>query len=137
MPEFGQDNRFHARVRNRGASAIVKARWPRVPVPAPGAHACLTAAVIARGDRPGGGLYVWQDNNLAQKNLTVVEVAFPAGEQGRIPVTIRPREQLSFGLRVSVPAAAPVGKTLRLDLVQRDTRSRRPPGGIAVEIRVI
>jgi hypothetical protein len=32
---------------------------------------------------------------------------------------------------------APVGKTLRLDLVQRDTRSRRLLGGIAVEIRGI
>jgi hypothetical protein len=240
----------------QGASAIVKARWPRALVPAPGAHACLTAAVIARGDHPGGGLYVWQDNNLAQKNLTIVDlkpnrwivipvvvsnlqaavargfhlelqrppgypaleasllqrsaavfkaapgvkqrafdsaptpapkggaaptldcgggtgeaadgdetppvlgsslamlagsragglvtmiprgvdVAFPAGEHSRIPVTIRPRDQLSFGLRVFVPADAPVGKILRVDLVQRDTRSRRPMGGIAVEIRVI
>jgi hypothetical protein len=239
-----------------GASAIVKARWPKALVPAPGSHACLTAAVLARGDHPGAGLFVWQDNNLAQKNLTIVDlkpnrwivipvvvsnfqasvprgfqlelqrppgypalevsllqrsadvfkaargltrrslagvplpptgreaaptldcghgagdgaerdetrptldaslamltadgtrdvatmfprgvdVAFPGGEQGRIPVTIRPREQLTFGLRVSVPADAPAGKTLRLDLVQRDTKSRRLLGGIAVEIRVV
>ncbi|MGQ0602513.1 MAG: hypothetical protein ACT4QE_12565, partial [Anaerolineales bacterium] len=114
--EFGQDNWFYARVRNRGtvivrhfvvafnvkqfagtqfvypadflpcvatasdfdlapgASVIVKARWPRSLVPAAGTHACLLAAAFAKGDHPVAGRHVWEHNNLAQKNLTVVNL---------------------------------------------------------------
>jgi hypothetical protein len=115
-PEFGQDNWFHARVRNRSASAparhfvvtfnakpwagtefvypddflpataavadfelgpgearIVKARWPRELVPAAGTHVCWLAAVLSRSDHPAAGAQVWEHNNLAQKNLTVVD----------------------------------------------------------------
>lgn len=116
-PEHGQDNWFHARVRNRsatatarhfvvtfnvkpwagmefeypgdflpaaaaavafdlapGASTVVKARWPRAVVPPAGTHACWLAAVLTRGDPPAAGSHVWEHNNLAQKNLTVVDV---------------------------------------------------------------
>ena len=115
-PESGQDNWFHARVRNKagsdathfvvtfkargfagtefvfpgdflpadaakaefdleaGGTRVVKARWPRHLVPAAGAHTCVLAAVLSRSDMPGGGRHVWEDNNLAQKNLTVVDV---------------------------------------------------------------
>jgi hypothetical protein len=116
-PEFGQDNWFHARIRNKsgagaaqhfvvtfhsrgfagtqfvypadflpciaakaefdlnpGATRIVKARWPRALVPAAGTHTCLLASVITRSDHPGAGRHVWEDNNLAQKNLTVVNL---------------------------------------------------------------
>ena len=116
-PEFGQDNWFHARVRNRGATGaarhfvvtfnvlpwvgtefvypndflpctaavadfelgpgetrIVKARWPRALVPPAGTHACWLAAALSRGDHPAAGAHVWEHNNLAQKNLTVVDV---------------------------------------------------------------
>jgi hypothetical protein len=116
-PEYGQDNWFHARVRNRSASGtarhfvvtfnakpwagtefvypvdflpctaavagfdlgpgdtrIVKARWPRLLVPPAGTHVCWLAAALSRSDRPGSGLHVWEHNNLAQKNLTVIDV---------------------------------------------------------------
>ncbi|HEX3140356.1 MAG TPA: hypothetical protein VHQ87_09885, partial [Rhizobacter sp.] len=116
-PENGQDNWFHARVRNRsttgtaqhfvvsfhargfagtqfsfpsdflpctaaraefelapGASRIVKARWPANLVPPTGSHTCLLASVLTRGDPPAGGAHVWEHNNLAQKNLTVVNL---------------------------------------------------------------
>ena len=116
-PEYGQDNWFHARVRNRsavaaarhfvvtfnvkpwagvefeypgdflpavaaavsfelppGGSTVVKARWPRSLVPPAGTHACWLAAVLTRGDPPVAGTNVWEHNNLAQKNLTVVDV---------------------------------------------------------------
>jgi hypothetical protein len=116
-PEFGQDNWFHARVRNRSASGtarhfvvtfnvkpwagtefvypgdflpataavaefdlgpgdtrIVKARWPRALVAPNGTHVCWLAAVLSRSDHPGSGLHVWEHNNLAQKNLIVVDV---------------------------------------------------------------
>lgn len=116
-PEFGQDNWFHARVRNRsttgsarhfvvtfnvlswagtefiypndflpsaaavadfelgpGETRIVKARWPRALVPPAGTHVCWLAAALSRGDHPAAGAHVWEHNNLAQKNLTVVDV---------------------------------------------------------------
>lgn len=117
QPELGQDNWFHARVRNRSATAtarhflvtfnvkqfagtqfqypndflpciaaaagfelgpgqqtIVKARWPAALVPAEGTHACWLASVITRLDHPITGRQVWEHNNLAQKNLTIVDL---------------------------------------------------------------
>ena len=116
-PEFGQDNWFHARVRNKAASGtaqhfvvtfhhrgflgtqfeypadflpciaakadfelaagdtrVVKARWPRALVPPEDTHTCLLASVITRSDHPVAGRHVWEDNNLAQKNLVVVDL---------------------------------------------------------------
>lgn len=116
-PEFGQDNWFHARVRNKagagaaqhfvvtfnipgflstqldypddfipciaakadfdlapGGTRIVKAKWPRALVPPEGTHTCVLASVITRSDHPIVGRHVWEDNNLAQKNLTVVDL---------------------------------------------------------------
>ena len=57
-----------------GETRIVKARWPRLLVPPEGTHTCLLASVITREDHPGDGRHVWEDNNLAQKNLTVVDL---------------------------------------------------------------
>jgi hypothetical protein len=116
--ESGQDNWFHARVRNRspggiarhfvvtfnvkpflgtefvypadflpciaatagfelgpGEEQIVKARWPRSLVPPAGTHACWVTSVLTRGDPPSPGVHVWEHNNLAQKNLAVVDLA--------------------------------------------------------------
>lgn len=116
-PEFGQDNWFHARVRNRsstgrarhfvvtfnvlpwagtefvypndflpctaavadfeldpGETRVVRARWPRALVPPAGTHVCWLAAALSRGDHPTAGVHVWEHNNLAQKNLIVVDV---------------------------------------------------------------
>jgi hypothetical protein len=116
-PEYGQDNWFYARVRNKdgggmaqhfvvtfhskgfagtqfqypddflpciaaraefdlppGATRIVKARWPRELVPHEGTHTCLLASVITRSDHPAASRHVWEHNNLAQKNLTVVDL---------------------------------------------------------------
>jgi hypothetical protein len=115
-PESGQDNFFHARVRNTGpvtarafvvtfnvkpwagtefvypgdflpyisaavgfnlaagASTIVKARWPAPSVPAAGTHACLLASVYTPVDATPAGLHVWDSDNLAQKNMTVIDL---------------------------------------------------------------
>jgi hypothetical protein len=56
------------------SSAIVKARWPRALVPPTGTHPCWLAAVLTRFDQPVAGRHVWEHNNLAQKNLTVVNL---------------------------------------------------------------
>lgn len=117
VPEVGQDNWFHACVRNKagagvaqhfvvtfhaqgfagtqfaypadflpclaakaefdlapGETRVVKARWPREFVPATGSHSCLLASVITLSDHPGAGRHVWEDNNLAQKNLTIIDL---------------------------------------------------------------
>lgn len=57
-----------------GGTRIVKARWPRSAVPPPGSHTCLLAAVLSKADLPAPGKHVWESNNLAQKNLTVVDL---------------------------------------------------------------
>ncbi len=232
-----------------GASVILKARWPRSLVPPPSTHACLLATVLTKGDQPVAGRHVWESNNLAQKNLTIVdlkpntwfvlpfvvsnlqsvvgkrfnmelirpkaylkleasllhsspdlfkrvpdleiipfeagpsamgkdrtkdldcagqtlilhereeeptqlltserpellkkqlpqglEVKFPDGAAARIPISVRPQEQLTFGLRLKVPPNARKGDVIHTDLVQRDARSRRILGGIAVQINVV
>ncbi len=115
-PEFGQDNWFYARVRNRGSqiarafvvtfnvkpwagtqfvypgdwipyvsaavgynlapggTAVVKAKWPAALVLPAGTHACWLASVYTPVDLTPAGLHVWDHNNLAQKNLTIVDL---------------------------------------------------------------
>jgi Fungalysin metallopeptidase (M36)/Peptidase propeptide and YPEB domain/Fungalysin/Thermolysin Propeptide Motif len=130
-PEFGQDNWFYARVRNRGtqtarafvvtfnvkpfagtqfvypgdwipfisaavgynlapgASTIVKAKWPKALVPPVGTHACWLASAYTPVDPIPSGKHVWEYNNLAQKNLAIVNAipgdslnfAFQVGSQ--------------------------------------------------------
>jgi hypothetical protein len=57
-----------------GASVVVKALWPAAQVPAAGSHGCLLASAHARNNHPVGGRHVWEENALAQKNLTIVPV---------------------------------------------------------------
>ncbi len=115
-PEFGQDNWFYARVRNRGSQPcrafavtfeikiyqglqfvypndfipatatavgfnlpaggeqIVKALWPKSEVPSAGSHGCLLVSAYSATDEALAGKRVWEDNNLAQKNLTIVDL---------------------------------------------------------------
>src|SRR5262249_10109320 len=57
-----------------GQSTIVKARWRAADVPPAGTHVCLLAAVLTRSERPAPGAHAWEHNNLAQKNLTIVDL---------------------------------------------------------------
>lgn len=157
-PEFGQDNWFHARVRNRsvnatarhlvvsfnaknfagsqfaypadflpavaaaaafdlgpGESRIVKARWPRQAVPPAGTHPCLLAAVFTRFDSPVAGKAVWEQNNLAQKNLTIVDLRPNAWFVLPLMVTnLQPRLSRMMELELVRPAEWP---TLAASLV--------------------
>ena len=277
-PEFGQDNWFHARVRNRsrtarhfvvtfnalglagtqfqypadflpattataefelapGETRHVKARWPRSQVPPAGTHICIVAAVLTPGEHPAPGAQVWEDNSLAQKNLTVVdfmpgdwfvlpalvvnlgsrdrqyllqilrsrgaasirlgllhrtgsimpdaerlrpfsppnqpaarsvneivanrrpltgnaftstsraaltgarftgalEAIFPRGTVAHLPIRLPAASQVLVGLRVSVPNHAKPGSSFIVDMVQRDQRTKRIVGGVAVQINV-
>lgn len=55
-----------------GGSIIVKARWPSALVPPAGSHSCLLASVFSRSNHPLANKHVWEQNALAQKNLTIV-----------------------------------------------------------------
>ena len=57
-----------------GESTIVKAKWPRSQVPPTGSHACLLVSVYTPTDEAPTGRHVWEHNNLAQKNLTAVDL---------------------------------------------------------------
>lgn len=65
------------------------------------------------------------------------EAFLVSGSKAQIPISVRPQEQLVFGLRLKVPQETKSGETLRLDMVQRDTKSKKILGGIAVQINVL
>jgi hypothetical protein len=56
------------------SSVIVKAMWPANMVPTVGTHACLLASVFSRLNHPLSNKHVWEQNSLAQKNLTIVSL---------------------------------------------------------------
>ena len=66
--------------------AIVVAKWASADVPVEGTHACWLSAAYVTGDPIGSGTHVWEANNLAQKNLTIVEMA--AGETAQLAFVI-------------------------------------------------
>ena len=165
-PEFGQDNWFYARVRNRGtqtarafvvtfnvkpfagtqftypadwipfisaavgynlapgASTIVKAKWPKAFVPHVGVHACWLAAVHSPLDPIPSGKHVWEYNNLAQKNLAIVDAV--------------PGDALALAFQVGNPLLQAAGKfslevrraakfsTLPITIVAKDPRVFSP-----------
>ncbi|NOZ55092.1 MAG: HAD hydrolase-like protein [Gammaproteobacteria bacterium] len=57
-----------------GESTVVKARWPAARIPPQDTHACWVSAILADRDQPVVGRQVWRHNNLAQKNLTIVNL---------------------------------------------------------------
>lgn len=71
------------------SSRVVKARWPKSDVPPAGTHGCLLAVAYNPDDPPAPGVHVWEDNNLAQRNLTVVDLA--PNETAEIPLWIGSR----------------------------------------------
>lgn len=72
-----------------GASTIVKARWPKAMIPPVHTHACWLASVYTPVDPIPSGRHTWEYNNLAQKNMAIVNAipgdtltfAFQVGSQ--------------------------------------------------------
>lgn len=59
-----------------GGSAIAKVRWDAALIPpAAGWHPCLLVECSPASTAPTPGAHVWHRNNLAQKNITVVDAA--------------------------------------------------------------
>jgi hypothetical protein len=57
-----------------GSSQIVKIRLKKKDVLPANSHACIVVAALTRGDATVSGCHVWESNNLAQKNVTIVDV---------------------------------------------------------------
>jgi hypothetical protein len=53
---------------------IVKIKWNKADVPPANTHACIVAAALTRGDDTTSGSHVWESNNLAQKNISIVDL---------------------------------------------------------------
>ena len=56
-----------------GQSQIVKTRWPAADIPPEDTHGCLLAMAWCSDDRPLPGRHVWEEDTLAQRNLTIVD----------------------------------------------------------------
>jgi hypothetical protein len=120
-----------------GATTVVRAGWPASAVPAAGTHACILAAALVGGDLPPGGRHVWEHNDLAQRNVTIVDVL--AGDRVRIPFEIgSPRRAQAATVRLEVLrprghpelGAALVGPGVRALWAHREAgavRRRDPP----------
>lgn len=224
-----------------GSSMLVKAKWPRNKIPTEGSHACITAAIITRGEHPVNNKFVWESNNLAQKNISIVdlqpnrfillpfvisnliyhqkrkyrleifrpkkfpamqlsllhekpkifgiekpipfvtglekfeanptllnmdennlhslkedkiitdknykksprlfglqlqEMGFEKGKTASLALEMQHQDQLLVYLKAAVPEQAKAGDILRLDVVQRDIRTKKITGGIALQINV-
>ncbi|WP_044870366.1 HAD family hydrolase [Pseudomonas sp. LFM046] len=88
-----------------GETRILKARLPRSAIPPVGSHPCLLASVFTRFDRPQAGKHVWEQNNLAQKNLTVVDLAPSAWiVLPLLAINLRPRLSRTVELELLRPA---------------------------------
>ncbi|NOQ13336.1 MAG: HAD hydrolase-like protein [Methyloprofundus sp.] len=72
-----------------GESQIVRAKWPQDKVPAAGKHVCWLTAVYHSGDLITPDAHVWEHNNLAQKNLIIVNLV--SGESAEIDVVLGSR----------------------------------------------
>lgn len=57
-----------------GQSRIVHTCWPATDIPPQGSHGCLLAMAWCVDDRPAAGRHVWEEDTLAQRNLTVVDL---------------------------------------------------------------
>ncbi len=74
-----------------GDSAIFHYRWDADQLPAAGTHVCWLTSVQLLGapDSPPQGAHAWEHNNLAQKNLAVVDLH--PGDTGEISVVLGSR----------------------------------------------
>ncbi len=101
-----------------GASTVLKARWPAAAVPPEETHACWLACVHTPGDPVAGGAHVWEHNNLAQKNLTVVDLV--PGDSAIVPLqlgTLARKHAERFEIELVRP---PRWRTLAASIVHRD-----------------
>jgi hypothetical protein len=99
-----------------------------------GGHAATPMATLNLGTN--GMLTSLEPDLLSKQFRRGIEVPFSAGVQSQIPIVIQRHEQLVFGLRVRVPRDAKEGAVIKFDLLQRDLKTKKVVGGIALKITV-
>ena len=87
------DDYGHHPTEIKATLSAVKARWPQALVPAPGSHACWLSSVYTPVEHAAAGKHTWEANNLAQKNLSIVD-AIP-GDTLLIPFELGNWKRLS------------------------------------------
>ncbi|MGG9962000.1 M36 family metallopeptidase [Ferruginibacter sp. SUN106] len=98
-----------------GASTIVHAKWPKALIPPSGTHSCWISSVYMPTDTTPSGKHVWEYNNLAQKNLHIVDLI--PGDSFVLPIQFNNfliREIDRFRVEIVRPkgfAAVPVSLT--------------------------
>ena len=114
-----------------GASTIVKARWPAAFVPPAGTHACWLAAAFTQFDFPTVGKHVWEHNNLAQKNLTIVDLK--PNQWIVLPFVLRNLKPL-ISSRVLVELVRPADRQqMQASLIQKSGAAFNRRSGLKVE----
>lgn len=68
--------------------------------------------------------------------LQLKEMILGAGKSASLSLAMQPQGQHLMYLKTTVPEIAREGDVLRLDVVQRDVRSKKIIGGIALIINV-
>ena len=117
-----------------GASTVVKAKWPAGLVPPAGTHACWLASVYTPVDTTAAGMHVWEHDNLAQKNLTVVDLA--PNDAYIVPFQLGNLASVREGLfRIEVQRP-PNWRSLPVAIVHRDPAVVRQLVGSIEEVRV-
>jgi hypothetical protein len=99
-------------------SRVVHARWVADLVPPAGTHACWLAAAGTSGDLASAGAHVWENNDLAQKNLTILAAA--GGETAELQAMLGSRfaaEPRLYALELIRPAGR---SELEVTLATRD-----------------
>ena len=117
-----------------GDSVIVSARWRSEDVPPAGTHGCLLAVAYSPEDPAFSGANVWHDNNLAQRNITIVDLEpnecaetpmwfgsrFSRTERFHTIEIHRPKEWRDLAVSLRRPTGRPI-----LDVMARPAPIRR------------
>ena len=93
---------------------------------------------VAALDESSCGALTSEDTHVldADQFANALEIHFASGPTAQLPISLRSAQQLVLGLRFTVPEAAKAGEVMNLSILQRDFRSKRITGGLAVEIHV-
>ncbi len=76
-------------------------------------------------------------NYIAHRFLEAVELPFEVGATARLAVALPGHSQSVLGLRLALPSDIKPGHTFKVDLVQRETRTKRILGGVAVQVNTV
>lgn len=115
-----------------GQTTTVKARWDSVDVLPAGTHGCWLAVVMENNDPTTAGSHVWEHNNLAQKNLAIVD-AIP-GDAVDVAITLGNRNVFSQHHRLIEVVRARRWSETQVSLLHPQMAGLLVPGLAAMEV---